>query len=309
MAVTREDVGALLRGAFNTPEELYQDSVRLHKLWYWIGMAILLVLITIEVMMSYAELPIFIAIINAALIPILGFYVSCPAAFLSMFGVGAGWKLTSYNWSWHNLFEEGTTAIPDIQVSDIVKQGWQTYISTLKLPAHFLIIAISTGTILAMVHVEHPTQALLFFPALATIGVWAFAHGGSRKWYRKITIAVLVIGSIMSLYSMLGGHEKMEKMWGNFFYSKTLEIEVSSLQPQKLCGVQPGHRKFAIPHESYVILNGDNYEITSFVRVNGTLPNQVFSVGDDGCVDISFSFPSSTLEKTVTPQVIQIAFR
>lgn len=95
----------------------------------------------------------------------------------------------------------------------------------------------------------------------------------------------------------------------NFFYSKTLEVEVSSLTPQKLCGVQSGHRKFTLPNKSYVLINGDNYDVTSFVRVNGILPDETFNVGEDGCVDISFAFPSSTLEQTITPQVIQIAFR
>lgn len=308
MAVTREDVGALFHGATNQGWEWYQDSVRLHKLWYWIGMTILLVLIAIEVMMSYAELPIFIAIINAALIPILGFYVSCPAAFLGMFGAGAVQKLTSYNWSWRNLFEEGATAIPDIQVSDIVKQGWQTYVSTLKLPAHFLIVAISTGTILAMVHVEQPTQALLFFPALATIGVWAFAHGGSGKWYRKITIAVLVIGAIASLYSMLGGHEKMEKMRGNFFYSKTLEVEVSSLTPQKLCGVKSGTHTFSIPRTAWIVLDGDNYNLTSAVLVNWTQAGESFEVADTGCITVSFNFNERATGRTIPTTTLPLVF-
>jgi hypothetical protein len=315
MPVTRESISNLFQGVSNTPEEFRQEAVRLHKLWYWTGMMSLMALIAMEVVMSYMGLPVVISAINVVLMLTLGFYVSSPATFLSMLGVGAAWKFTTYNWDWRKLFEEGAMPFPDISWGAIAKQGWDTYVAALKLPAHFLIIAIAMGTTLALVRVEHPTYALMFFPALAAIGLWSFALGGTSKYYRKITIAVLVVGAMVSLYQMFGGHEKIDKTLSNLFYSKTLEFEVSSFQEKKICCVEPGNRKFSVPGDQYIKTTDDGLDhmISNRIRINDSHPGESFSViaGDDGkgWVKVSFSGPSEFLNRSINGQILALAFR
>ncbi len=304
MAMTRADLSTLFHGALNTPEEFYQDSVRLHKKWYWGGMFSLVALITLYVMMSYMGMPGVIAMANVSLILVLGFYVSSPGAFLALFGGGAAAKLGSYNWSWGNLFRDEEFVFPDIQLSEMAKQGWKTYVAALKLPAHFLLIAIAAGTVLTLLRIEHPMYAMVFFSVMVAIGMWTFVHTTGAVWYRRITITILVIGALVSFYQAFAGPSL-----NDLTYSKTLEIEVGTLQPHKLCGVRPGNRKFSVPNKQYVLMDGDNYEVTSYIRVNGTLPNESFAVDKAGCVQVSFAFNSGTLGRAITPQVLKVVFR
>lgn len=95
----------------------------------------------------------------------------------------------------------------------------------------------------------------------------------------------------------------------DFFYSKTLELEATTVRPYRLCGVRPGERKFTIPQKQYIFMDGDNVEITSYVRVNGSLPNESFVVNSNGCVEVSFAFTSKAAGMKISPQVIQIAFK
>ncbi len=91
--------------------------------------------------------------------------------------------------------------------------------------------------------------------------------------------------------------------------TKTLELEVSSLQPHQLCGIPPGERKFSVPNKSFVMIDGDDYEINTYVRVNGSLPNESFTVDSSGCATVSFAFTKKALGRTINPQILQIALK
>lgn len=171
---------------------------------------------------------------------------------------------------------------------------------------------------------DYPFASMMLLTGTIIIGLVTWLWPATDpKIYRRYALAIAIIVIALGLFGAFTGqrpangahpmtpmHNGVEGVVSNFFYSKTLELEVTSLQPQKLCGVQTGNRKFAIPHKSYVIINGDNYDVTSFVRVNRMLPDESFVVMDDeGCVDVSFAFTSSMLGQAITPQVIQIAFR
>ena len=118
---------------------------------------------------------------------------------------------------------------------------------------------------------------------------------------KLLWLAGLIILGFL-LLNLFGGGEARNK-------TRTLELEVSSLQPHQLCGVTPGEHKFVVPQKLFVLINSDNYEINSYIRINKTIPNETFTVESDGCVEVSFSFVKSFLEKPITPQIIHIAFR
>ena len=95
----------------------------------------------------------------------------------------------------------------------------------------------------------------------------------------------------------------------NIFYSKTFDLEISAVKPYFLHGIKPGKRSFFIPHKQYIFLDGDNVEMTSYVRVNGSLPNESFDVDNTGRVTVTLAFTSRALGRKIPPQVIQIAFK
>jgi len=92
-------------------------------------------------------------------------------------------------------------------------------------------------------------------------------------------------------------------------YSKTFEVEVTTLRPHKLCGVPAGEYTFTIPFQRHVMIMGDDYDVTSYVRVNKALPNDAFTVNGDGCVEVSFAFNSRALGLPINPQIIAITFK
>ena len=310
MAITREDMGALFHGALNTPEEFYQDAVRLHKKWYLWGAGSLVALIAIYVVMSYMEMPSVIAVMNAALILVLGFYASAPATFLALFGGGAGGKLVSYNWSWRNIFADEEFVFPDIQLSEVAKQGWKTYVAALKLPAHFLILAIAAGAVLILLRIERPMYAMVFFPIMAAIGLWAFVHASKTDattisqiaravWYKRITIVILVAGALASFYQAFAGPSL-----NDLTYKKTFPVEVRHLNGQQVCGIRPGERTFTVPKTVYVTIGGEFTEISAYILMNGRPHGERFSVNNSGCAELSFAFTSEGRTQSIAPQVI-----
>lgn len=97
----------------------------------------------------------------------------------------------------------------------------------------------------------------------------------------------------------------------DFFYSKTFDVEITHLKGTQLCGILPGNRIFHFVEDSpqYVLIGGNNYEITNPVRVNKSHKGESFLVEEDGCVNISFDgLNEYGKAQSIQPQVIQIVF-
>ena len=107
-------------------------------------------------------------------------------------------------------------------------------------------------------------------------------------------------GFLLIVAGVLGVSYKTELVSEFSGSARTLEIEVSSLRPHRLCGVRPGERKFTIKWRAFVRMGADDYEVTSHVRVNGSVSDENFTVGSDGCVQVSFAFDSSVLGRQLT---------
>lgn len=322
MPTIAERLRELFNGVFNTPQEMYQNAVRIHKNIYWISILTLLIAITADVVMSYMGFTIGVAMVTTSLIIVFGFYASSPTTFVSLFSAGMAWKSVSYDWSWKKLLEvmeeetKFSDIFPDIKLSDIAQQGWELYVQALKLPAHFLIIAISAGTIMELFRVQHPTQALVLFPALLGIGLWSFTLGGGAKWYRRITITVLVVGALVSFHQVFAEENPspLNNIVSEAFYSKTLEFEVYSLSEEVIvCCVKPGTRKFSVPERQFVRLMNTSadagVEINQHVRVNGARMEDEVEVADDGKVKMKFVGPPEFLGQPIYWQRLVLKFR
>ncbi|MFZ2187070.1 MAG: hypothetical protein WAV46_00340 [Candidatus Moraniibacteriota bacterium] len=176
--------------------------------------------------------------------------------------------------------------------------------------AWFILSIVVAGSILVTSYYKH--QATSRHPDTTDVASSAAASHGAvhgtphdwGKWQSKV-IWLLTLGVLLFISSRVFNFDSNDL----FSKKKTLELEVSTLEPHKLCGVRPGERKFTIPHQSFILMYGDNYEVTSYIRVNGSLPNESFTVESNGCVQVSFAFNSRALGKPIDPQVIQITFK
>lgn len=170
----------------------------------------------------------------------------------------------------------------------------------------------------------YPFAGMVMLGALITLGLWSWLYVEKAVYYRRYVLAIIMIALTIGLFGAFTGskpahgknpmapmHDGVEGVVSNFFYSKTLEIEVSSLTPQKLCGVKTGTRKFSIPkgREIEVFIGNEKYDITSGVRVNKTVPGENFEVTDkEGCVEVSFAINEGFQKNAFVRQIIPIRF-
>jgi hypothetical protein len=97
----------------------------------------------------------------------------------------------------------------------------------------------------------------------------------------------------------------------NFFYTKTLEVPVSSLSEEvEISGVEPGTRKFSVPGQQFVLLLGTNTssEINNKIRVNGVRAGENFEVAADGKIKVKFVGPPEFLKRPIDWQTLTLAF-
>ncbi len=118
---------------------------------------------------------------------------------------------------------------------------------------------------------------------------------------KQIIVIAILIALFVHFYTGIG-------FLGLEGYSKTFEIEVATLEPHQLCGVPPGEYSFTVPkgREVEVFIGREKTDITSAVRVNKTVPNEPFSVKENGCVEISFAVNESFQKNAFAKQIIAI---
>lgn len=131
------------------------------------------------------------------------------------------------------------------------------------------------------------------------------AHIKTSGWRKGLfTFGVVLIIATISV-KLAGG------ISGFGGYTKTLEIEISNFKERELCGIRAGDgMKYKISRPVYVILaSGTNSEVTSYIRINDTVPDEEFLVNKKGCVKLSFSYVKEFRDKTTTSaQMIPVTF-
>jgi hypothetical protein len=164
---------------------------------------------------------------------------------------------------------------------------------------------------------NYPFAGMILLGALITLGLWAWLYESGKVYKGYVLILILLALAVGVFGTFAGkpakdGHPLVPISSGvkgivdDVFYERTLELKTSSLAPRRLCGVQQGERKFEMPIKTYVLIEGTNFDLTSFVRVNGTLPGENFHVENNGCVRVSYALEGDARFPT---QFIRIAFK
>jgi len=131
-------------------------------------------------------------------------------------------------------------------------------------------------------------------------GIVTVAPKKPLPWMKIIGGAIL-IALFVHFYTGIG-------FLGLGRYSKTIQVEITTLEGIHVCGIESGKRKFTAPKKIPVILGGDRYDLEEWILVNGTVAKEQFVVADDGCADITFALVSNDKKKSILPQIIPIKF-
>lgn len=167
----------------------------------------------------------------------------------------------------------------------------------------------------------YPFAGMVMLGATITLGLWSWLYTEKPVYYKRYVMAIILIALAVSLFGAFTGnrpaaganpmapmHNGVEGTLHNFFYSKTIPVEVRDLQGQKVCGIKPGTRKFSVPKEVYASIGGQNTELSGYILLNDVPAGQKFVVEDagdgDGCANMSFAFTTEWKQMTVEPQII-----
>lgn len=126
----------------------------------------------------------------------------------------------------------------------------------------------------------------------------------TKLWAKRIVLAMIVI-IIIAVIAESFGSSGISGIGG---YSKTIQVEITTLESTRACGIQSGKRRFTAPKKIPVIIGGNNHDLEEWILVNGTVAKEQFIVADDGCVEITFALVSSDKKKSIVPQIIPIKF-
>lgn len=362
MAAGDRDWGAIAGTAVAQLRIWLERVVRVYRMGFVLTMIGAFVLVTLGVMLNKTGFKEGNFVLAAMFLLLWAFFTFYPTGVAAVFGIG-GLNGLPKDWSLNAFFREGR--LPDLQLSEVIVQGFALVKKFASWSAHLAFFVTIVFVVLGTWKIENTTVVLPVFVILSGVGLWAALFGNGIKWYRRITIGILLVSLVGLLY---GGYaylhpqdetlddidrallrnednrknaeaenilrkakdgvvltddevktlkrlkqeketRKLTAAIDDWRYGKTTELQVNTLQPQKLCGVRPGARTFEIPRQVYVLVEGTNYELTSYIRVDGTLPKENLQVDGDGCVQVSFAFTSDFLGKPITPQIIPIKFK
>lgn len=98
----------------------------------------------------------------------------------------------------------------------------------------------------------------------------------------------------------------------DLFYERKVEYEVVDFAPNKVsvCGIRAGKRTFSVPYPVRMMIGPENYQVDSYLRINGATAGESFKVDDPrGCVLVTFAFGSAGVDlKPGSKQIIPIVF-
>lgn len=164
---------------------------------------------------------------------------------------------------------------------------------------------------------NYPFAGMVLLGALITLGLWNWLYTEKAVWYRRYVMAIIIIALAVGLFGSFtgsrpaAGENPMAPIGGSlhdavdgFMYSKTIPVEVRSLQGQQVCDIKPGTRKFSVPKATYVTIGGEFTEMSAYILMNGSSAGERFSVDDNGCAEMSFAFTSEGLAQPIAPQII-----
>lgn len=344
----------------------FEKAIRMY-IWGFIGLVIITVaLIALGVRLNEADLKGGNFYIAAVFLVTWAFFTFYPACLATVFGLG-GLSGLPEGWSLNQLIRQGV--LPDLQVSEVVKQGATLIKRYAAWSAHLALFMVVVFVTLGTWDIENAGVVLPIFVVLAGIGLWTLLFTSKTKWYKRIVIGILLVslaglvytgyvyrhpqdktvdqildaqiknkdtkenavlknilekvrnGTLLSsdeekilakarknTLSLSTVNERVATIGHDLFYNVSVDKEVTSLQNLMVCGIQAGTRKFEVVPGGTVVINGENTNIRSALRINGALPNASFTVDQTECVVMSFAVSNDFKNYSFEPIMLTIKF-
>lgn len=114
--------------------------------------------------------------------------------------VGLGTIRGVPNLSLGELLSSGVGAIPDFKLKEALSMIWDTFLKFWKILDHLMLFFLVMCVVFGTFPIENPAGVIGSLVCLAGIGIWALLFTHEAKWYRRITIAILLIAIGVMIY-------------------------------------------------------------------------------------------------------------
>lgn len=209
------DWGAVGSIVLEKVREWHTRAIRMYVIGYPLMMITFILLVAVEVLLNHfdatRELNFMVALV--ALVAFF-FFQFHPNAVLAMFGVGIPSGFPHDLKVFEELIKEFN--FPNLELRQLVTEGWNSLKQLLRLGTHGALFFVVVSTVLGTWQVSKMGAVLPVFVILAGVAMWSILFAPPEsKWYRKITLGILLVAAGIFLYHGFFGEEKKPKGKGS----------------------------------------------------------------------------------------------
>lgn len=169
---------------------------------YYLGFVWLVIvsvfMVTLGVTLNMWGYPIANFYLAAGFLIAWAFLTFHPKVVLSVFGIG-GLEGLPKGWSINQFLRGGT--LPDLALSKVAKEGLEFGQKCLRWSAHLaLFMTVVFVTLGALGKIEQGSLVVPAFVILAGLGFWASLFTKGSVWYKRVTLAILLVALVVVLY-------------------------------------------------------------------------------------------------------------
>ncbi len=139
------------------------------------------------------------------------FFLTKPVIVLSVFGIGS---LTGGlpNPKISDILTKGFAGLPDFELKKFLGAGWKAIEATAHQVAHVLFFLTVLFVVLGTFPISDPTLVLPALVILTGFGFWSALFAKGNVWYRRVTIAILLVSGSIIFFQMYDPKGKIERI-------------------------------------------------------------------------------------------------
>ncbi len=204
---------SFIKAVLTEGEQLLEWANKWHQtivFWTIVGAVFVLAL---GVLTNLAGFPRFNFVLAAITLLAGIFFLTKPALVLSVVGIGS---LTSGlpDIKLGEILRNGVGSLPNFELKKILGSGWGAIKATTHKVAHALFLLTVILIVLGTFPISDPALVLPALVVLTGFGLWTaiFAEKNVARWYRRITIGILLIAGGTIFFKMYDHKSKVERI-------------------------------------------------------------------------------------------------
>ena len=204
---------SFIKAVLTEGEQLLEWANKWHQtivFWTIVGAVFVLAL---GVLTNLAGFPRFNFVLAAITLLAGIFFLTKPALVLSVVGIGS---LTSGlpDIKLGEILRNGVGSLPNFELKKILGSGWGAIKATTHKVAHALFLLTVILIVLGTFPISDPALVLPALVVLTGFGLWTvlFIERNGARWYRRITIGILLIAGGTIFFKMYDHKSKVERI-------------------------------------------------------------------------------------------------